>query len=267
MTTPELQRIRFGADGAELPYFRAGSGPDLVFFHGAGLSDRWLPLYDRLAENFTVTVPQSPGFGDSVRPAWMRSVDDLALLQADALAALGVTTFHAVGHSGGAPVAASVAALLPERVLSLTVLAPAPLPLVTPGDGDRLDWANLPEDVDMDHYSFNGNQAAYPEYRDADEDGQNIGPVQDEWSDPEAYDWRGVPSLYRRLARIRGPRQVLIPDDDLLFTPESAEIWAHWLGDAPTVRIVGDAYPTGHLLIVQEPDKIAAAVARLAATA
>jgi len=257
---PRLVRV----GDADLAYRRAGSGDPLVYFHGGGLTRRWLPLYGQLARHFDVTVPEHPGFGDSIRPRWFRTLDDLVLHEADGLAALGLASFHAVGHSIGGLVAGSLAAIYPDRVRSLTLITPAPLPLASPVDSVRVNFAALPADFDMDALLFNDNQAAYPEFLNGDDEGDRIGGADDPFADPAAWDMWGVPGLYRRVARFHGPRQVLVPDEDRLFSSACFETWARYLDGAPIVRISGGDHETGHLVIVQEPDQIAASVAALA---
>jgi pimeloyl-ACP methyl ester carboxylesterase len=66
--------------GAGLHVARAGAGaPVLVLHHDIGTLDR-LPFYDALARDFTVLVPSHPGYGASERPAWLRSVRDVAVV-------------------------------------------------------------------------------------------------------------------------------------------------------------------------------------------
>ena len=259
------QHLEIG--GAIVTYRRAGAGAPLVYFHGSGLTKRWLPLYGDLAESFDVIVPEHPGYGDSVRPRWLRDIDDLVLHEADALDALGLNSFHAVGHSFGGVVAASFAALFPDRVRSLTLISPGPLPVVTPSE--LLEplmrmFTDPPEDGDA--LLLNDNQSAYPEYLNGDDMGEVV--ASDDGSDPhanpDAFDRQGAPALYRRLSRVKAPRQLLVPDEDRLFPRGIFELWSRYLGDAPIVAITGDRYPTGHLLVVQEPRKIADAVGDLA---
>ena len=68
-------------------------------------------------------------------------LDDLVLHEVDALDALGISRFHAVGHSIGGLVAGSLAAIYPDRVRSLTLIAPAPKLVI---DLERM--AALPKD-------------------------------------------------------------------------------------------------------------------------
>ena len=58
---------------------RAGSGPKLLFLHGAGGVPQWLPFFDALADHYEVLVPEHPGFGGSDDPPWIQSMSDLAM--------------------------------------------------------------------------------------------------------------------------------------------------------------------------------------------
>jgi pimeloyl-ACP methyl ester carboxylesterase len=262
--TQDVQLRFVEAGGARLAYRRAGSGEPLVYFHGAGLTRRWLPLYGMLARHFDVIVLEHPGFGDSPRPRWLRTMDDLALVEADAIDALGVAAFHAVGHSFGGVVAASLAALLPSRIRSLTLMAPGPLATVTPPEL-MPELGSLPADFDFDALLFNDRQEEYPAFRNGDDAGDLLADdPADPYADPASFDPAGAAGLYQRLRRISAPRQLLVPDEDRLFAPRTFELWAEHLGGAPVVRIGGDPIPTGHLFIVQEAGRITDAIVALA---
>lgn len=250
------QALRVDVRGVDTAYRRAGSGPPLLYLHGNGLTREWLALYETLARDFTVLVPNHPGYGDTARPRWYRDVDDVSLHYVDFLDTFGVDVVDLVGHSQGAIFAASLAAMRPERLRSLTLIAPAALPTVAPARRPPI----LPPGAVMDDLLFNGQRARFPQYLEADDLGGRIeADADDPFADPAAYSWLGPPSLYRRLARITCPRQILVPDDDRIVAPERFAEWAHWL-DAPLVQIRGRSHPTGHLLIVQEPEAIAAAI-------
>ena len=47
---------------------RGGSGPPLLFLHGANGLPVWLPVFDLLSKQFEVFVPEHPGFGTSDNP-------------------------------------------------------------------------------------------------------------------------------------------------------------------------------------------------------
>jgi pimeloyl-ACP methyl ester carboxylesterase len=258
---------RLDVNGVHTAYRRAGSGEPLLYLHGSGLTDRWLPLYGELARDFDVIAADHPGYGRTPRPRWYRSIDDLAVHYADFLSALGVESVHVVGHSFGGLVAGSFASLFPGQVRSLTLISPGPLPEVAPPDAYAVFAVEPEPDFDFDSLLFNGNQHQYPEHRHADDEGGLLAPAD---ADGLAADGDGLahlaspPTLCRRLARVAAPAQVLIPDRDLLFGEETFAQWARYLANAPVVRIPGKTAETGHLLIVQEPEAIAVQIAALA---
>jgi pimeloyl-ACP methyl ester carboxylesterase len=50
-------------DGCNVSVRRRGVGQPLLFLHGAGGGNRWLPFMEALSQNFEVIVPEHPGFG------------------------------------------------------------------------------------------------------------------------------------------------------------------------------------------------------------
>lgn len=237
---------------------RKGVGEPLVYFHGMGLTRRWLELYELLADQFDVVVPDHPGFGDTFRPRWYRTLDDIVLHYADFLSAIGLADAHVVGHSLGGKIAGSFAAIFPERVRSLTLIAPSPLAMIRA----RPPREQLVPEGGFDALLFNDQQERFPEYRDGDDAGQLVAPADaDPHADPSAWSIDGADTLYRRLARLRCRAQLLVPDEDRILPSVFFDDWARWLDGAPVIRIPGSVGPTGHLLIVQEPRLVAQRVA------
>jgi pimeloyl-ACP methyl ester carboxylesterase len=64
-------------NGCDVAYRRAGSGPTLLYLHGAGGAFDWSPFMARLAEAHDLIVPEHPGFGRSDTPGWLDSIEDL----------------------------------------------------------------------------------------------------------------------------------------------------------------------------------------------
>ena len=102
----------------------AGTGPALLFLHGAGAE--WTPLHKRLSKNWHVVAPEHPGFGSSGHlPEWMDSVGDLAFFYRAFIRQLGLDDVTLVGHSIGGWLAAEIAIRSTERLRRLILLAPA----------------------------------------------------------------------------------------------------------------------------------------------
>src|SRR5712692_6270383 len=103
----------------------AGSGPPLVFLHGAyGL--QWDPFLDGLARSHAVYAPDhpgtTPGAPDSLKP--IDTLWDLVLYYYELFDALGLDAPGVVGHSFGGMVAAEIAATNPGRVSRLVLIDP-----------------------------------------------------------------------------------------------------------------------------------------------
>ena len=54
--------------GTRIRMLRGGSGPPLLFLHGASGHTGWLPFLEALSRDFDVLVPEHPGFGLSDDP-------------------------------------------------------------------------------------------------------------------------------------------------------------------------------------------------------
>ncbi|MBI4659736.1 MAG: alpha/beta hydrolase [Verrucomicrobia bacterium] len=107
-------------------YRTVGQGPPLLLVHGLTNTWRiWRPYMDTLAEKHWLIIPDLRGHGDTKNPAstlteWQVARDMLALLDT-----LGVKQVQLVGFSFGGHVALRMAALQPERVEAMIVIAGA----------------------------------------------------------------------------------------------------------------------------------------------
>jgi pimeloyl-ACP methyl ester carboxylesterase len=108
-------------------YFEGGSGPDLVVLHGAGGFTAEDPFLAGLAKKHHVYAPLIPGYGDSEEAPEIRDMLDFTLHTWDVVEALGLKDPILVGHSMGGMIAAEMAAVAPNDVSRLALIAPAGL--------------------------------------------------------------------------------------------------------------------------------------------
>src|ERR1700733_4456924 len=113
-------------DGARMRYLRAGSGPPLVLLHGLlGYSFSWRFALPVLAQKAMVYALDMPGAGLSDRPP---NANGSLCAHAERLLrfldAMGIASCDLLGTSHGGAVAMMTAALAPERVRSLILVAP-----------------------------------------------------------------------------------------------------------------------------------------------
>ena len=113
-------------NGARMRYLRTGSGPALLLVHGLlGYSFSWRYALPALASQATVHAVDMLGVGFSDRPA---DLDGRLRANADRLLrfldAVGVDSCDLLGTSHGGAVAMMTAALAPERIRRLILVAP-----------------------------------------------------------------------------------------------------------------------------------------------
>ena len=112
---------------APVRYFEGGKGQPLVFLHGAGGLMAGDAFFAKLAESFHVYAPLVPGYGDSEECQEIRDMLDFTLHTFDVVDALGLKDPILVGHSMGGMIAAEMAAVAPNDVSRLGLIAPAGL--------------------------------------------------------------------------------------------------------------------------------------------
>jgi pimeloyl-ACP methyl ester carboxylesterase len=106
-----------------------GSGAPLLLIHGMGsASTAWKLIQGELAQSFTVITVDLPGHGNTplIKGAPM-DPHSLALTVLNEMSELGFKEFHLAGNSLGGWVSLELASSAPNRVLSVTGLAPAGL--------------------------------------------------------------------------------------------------------------------------------------------
>lgn len=133
-TTHEERTVTVG--GGDVLVRRAGSGDPLVVLHHDIGVHAWTPCFDRLAERFTVYVPDLPGWGASDRPEWARNVRDIAVLAGALLDALDLDRPSILGLGFGGYVAAELATVAQARINRLTLVGAMG---VKPDEGEIAD--------------------------------------------------------------------------------------------------------------------------------
>lgn len=118
------QTLTLAGNGLNVEYERVGSGPVLVYLHGAfGL--QWsMPLVQALAKHHTVVAPHMPGYGRSEGLERIGSFYDLSVWLDEVLDALKLDQVAIAGHDFGGAAAAEYAALYRRRIERVVLLAP-----------------------------------------------------------------------------------------------------------------------------------------------
>ena len=102
-----------------------GKGQRVIVLHHSFGNPGWLDLYEQLAQEHEVIVPDLPGFGLSDRPEWARDVRDLAILIGMWVDRIGSVPVAVVGMGFGGWIAAELATMAPHRVSHLVLVGAA----------------------------------------------------------------------------------------------------------------------------------------------
>jgi pimeloyl-ACP methyl ester carboxylesterase len=250
-TEPDVVDVR----GLRVAYRRKGTGPPTLFLHGAGSTRMWLPFYERMSQAVDFIAPEHPGFGDTPAPDWLEGFDDLVLHYRDVLDTFELDRVHLVGLSLGGWIAADLAIFLPERLKSLTLIAPAGLRVQEAPMADlfRMPPEQIPELL------FNGQQQDYLDYLPDPHDLDAAIRGYTEFTTFARLAWnpRYDRKLERRLPRVDLPALVVEADEDRVIPNAHCRRWAELLPNARLEKVSGREKPTGHLLVIQEPDRAA----------
>jgi pimeloyl-ACP methyl ester carboxylesterase len=120
--TPEHTEHTLEVAGSPLNLLKGGSGEALLVLHGAGGNPGWLPYHQKLATQFTVYAPSHPGYGQSGRPDWITTINDMAHFYRQLIEELGLAPVHLMGFSMGGWLAAEIAAMCPAYLKRLVLV-------------------------------------------------------------------------------------------------------------------------------------------------
>jgi 3-oxoadipate enol-lactonase len=239
-----LQTSRLAVEGGEIVYDVAGSGPTVVFLHGAFMDRRaWDGQMAAFAKQFRVVRYDIRPFGESSQPdKAYKPYDDLLRL----LDHLKVDRAHLVGHSFGGTVALDFALVYPQRVASLVMAAAGPSGLVAPEEERKLVgaiFAAVKEGDDaivkawLDHPMWVAAKTR-PELRKELEASirRNLAPFR--MTSPPYVPL--APPAIERLSEVRVPTIAILGDRDMPSIKRAAELIAKQVLGA-TVKIIPGA--------------------------
>jgi pimeloyl-ACP methyl ester carboxylesterase len=243
-------------------YYEGGSGTPLVFLHGAGGLNMDLTFLDALAQRFHVYAPLVPGYGDSEECSELRDMLDFTLHTWDVVTALGLKDPVLAGFSMGGMIASEMAAIAPNDVSRLALIAPAGLWLDQHPIPDF--FAMLPFELPLFFFydveagakaMTAGVDLSDPNFlqaflvqnaRQLGAAGKILFPI------PE----RG---LAGRLYRIRAKTHLIWGDSDKLIPPVYAQEFQRGIAGS-SVTVIPKA---GHAVSFEKPAEVAAAISQL----
>ena len=253
----EFETLTVDVNGFPTRIWRRGSGPVLGFLAGYGGLPRWMPFLDELAKTRTLIVPSLPGFpGGDRGHAILDTHLDWLLAVRDTLDKAGLAGADLAGSSVGASLAAEVAALWPDTVRKLALIAP--FGLFDDKNPPTDPWAQRGDAVP-------GLMCADPEIWKAMKampEGANsiewpIEQVRANEAAARIFWPLGNTRIEKRLRLIKAPTLLLWGEQDRIMPRDYAEIFAKGIAGPTTTKIVAGA---GHLAEHDKPAEVAAEI-------
>jgi pimeloyl-ACP methyl ester carboxylesterase len=235
-----------------------GQGAPLLFLHGFEAHPGDAAFLQRLAQNRRVFAPEHPGFGESTGIDEIDGILDMVLYYRQLIETLGLQQVDVIGHSLGGMFGAELAAICPEYVRKLVLVAPFGLWLdehqvpdmfvMNPGQIHRATWHNPEGPIAQQALSAatngaTGTTAIVTRAMNLSAAGKFLWPIPD----------RG---LVKRLPLIKAPTLVLTGESDRLVAAAYGNAFAARIARARHSVIAG----AGHFPMSEQEDAFIEAV-------
>jgi pimeloyl-ACP methyl ester carboxylesterase len=253
----EHETLTFDVNGFTTRVWRKGSGPRLGFLAGFGGLPRFVPFLDELARHRTVIVPSLPGFpggdrGHSVLDThldWLLAVRE-TLVKSDLIGA------DLAGSSVGGSLAADMAAVWPDAVRRLALIAP--FGLFDEADPPTDPWAQRADAVPG---LMCADPAVWTALKTAPEGANSIEwPIEQTRASEAAARilWPlGNTRLEKRLKLITAPTLLIWGAEDRLMPRGYADRFASGIKGDTAINVIPGA---GHLAELDQPKAVAKAI-------
>jgi pimeloyl-ACP methyl ester carboxylesterase len=237
------------AGSVPLTYLELGTGAPILVLHGAGGLPEEAPFLGRLAEHGRVIAPTHPGFGRSVLPDWIDSIDDLAYIYLDLLEALDLRDVTVIGCSMGGWLAAEIAVKSTARIARLVLAGPIGIKVSDRLTRDIVDiFATDP--VELERLAVHDPAKAL-DFTTLSDDALEVLARNREAA--ALYLWEPYahnPKLPRRLHRIDVPTLLLWGESDRIVTPAYGRAYAELIPGARFELIAA----AGHAPQIEQPE-------------
>lgn len=248
----QFARRSLRVNGVETVVLEAGSGPPLVYLHGAGTVsgfDFALPW----ASEYRVIVPYHPGFGASADDPLVTEIHDYVLHYIELFDQLGLAKVRLVGQSMGGFISTKFAVEHGARIAKLALVCPIGLPV--PAEHSTVNFlATPPQDLPAllahDPQTVIKHLPAGPPSAEFIAERTKEGITAGRVLASGTFD----PKLPRYLHRLTMPTLLVWGNSDRLTPTAQHKAWAKALPTA-TVRLFDRA---GHLVLDESPAAVAA---------
>lgn len=252
----EPETLTVDVNGEPCRVWRKGKGPKLGFIAGFGGLPRWTAFLDRLAEKRTVIAPSLPGFPGGTGHRQLDSHLDWMLALRQLLDKSELAGADLVGSTAGGGLAADAAAIWPQSVRRLALIAPWGMfdekePMTDP-------WAQRSSEVPA---LMCADPAKWTAFKEAPEGANSVEwPIEQTRANEAAariYWPLGSTRIERRLPLIQSPTLLIWGDQDRVLPQSYAQRFKAGISGKSEIKIISGA---GHIAELDKPDEVAAAV-------
>jgi pimeloyl-ACP methyl ester carboxylesterase len=238
-----MTRKEFSLNGRTVRYYDDGTGPVVLFIHGAGATARlWHRQSGPLSRRFRVIAPDLPGFGGTERFPGIKKVRDFGRFIADFLDALGLKRVSVVGSSMGGWAASWFAHDYPDRVEKLVLISPAGLYL------SQDPPMSVPELISELEKMYSGmGITSTVDKKQMDELQRGVETVHDMHQSGGF-----TPDLASHLSELKAPTLIIWGKADNVIPVSYAKVWGAEIPGSKLLVIDR----AGHLPYVERPDEV-----------
>ncbi len=253
----DFETLTFDVNGFPTRVWRKGSGPRIGFLSGFGGLPRWVPFLDALAAHRTVIVPSLPGFPGGDRGHTVLDTHlDWVLAVREILGKADLVGADLVGSSVGGSLAAEVAAIWPESVRRLALIAP--FGLFDERDPPTDPWAQRGDAVPG---LMCADPAIWTTLKTAPEGANSVEwPIEQVRASEAAARifWPlGNTKLEKRLPLISAPTLLVWGEQDKIMPRSYADRFAKAIKGKTEIKVIAGA---GHLAELDQPKAVAEAI-------
>ncbi len=222
-------------NGCEINLRRGGSGPILLFLHGAGGLPGWMPFLETLSDSFDVIAPDHPTFGLSGDAEWLRDMGDMGYYYLDFIKELELDNIHLVGQSLGGWIGLEVAVRSTQNLSSLTLVASAGIRIkgMPAADIFMMNPEERTRALLVDENIIDAMLSIKKTEAEEDLETRNIVSTARMGWQPRMFN----PGLRRWMHRIDIPTHVIWGDQDQIISPAYAEEFKSLISDASVTML------------------------------
>lgn len=238
--------------GSKIHLMKGGSGDPLLVLHAAGGNQGWIRYAQALADHYTVYIPSHPGYGQSERPDWLETMNDMTCFYTWFMEKQGLDGARAIGFSMGGWLAAEIAVACHHSFSKLMLVDPAG---IKPQNGEIADIFIISPAQILELLFHDPKQA--PEYEQLY--GQEPTPEQASMAEQNRemavrICWKPYmhdPRLPALLARVNIPTQIVWGRQDQLVPLECGELFQKAIPGSK-LSIIDNC---GHIPAVEKPEE------------